>query len=168
MFVVALAGMQAVVKLAEEFVEQVPLGLVVPISGGAAGIVMPAGARGNAQGGQRPDWADGGQPPVFDVPMQHNGFLAAGAGDRGSTGEGLQPAGVSEAGAVVADLGHAVALPGAGRNFPVAFPGLKSGLTSLFLPEAGVNCSFVPPQPSGSRNSKDGPARLPVGRQLSI
>jgi len=45
MFVVALAGLQAVVKLAEEFVEQMPLGLVVPLSGGAAGVVVAAGAR---------------------------------------------------------------------------------------------------------------------------
>jgi hypothetical protein len=32
-FVVELAGLQAVVKLAEEFVEQVSLGLAVPVSG---------------------------------------------------------------------------------------------------------------------------------------
>ena len=51
MFVVGLAGLQAVVKLAEEFVEQVPLGLVVPVSGGAAGVVVSAGARGVAQRG---------------------------------------------------------------------------------------------------------------------
>lgn len=42
MFVVELAGVQAVVQLAEEFVEQVPLGLVVPVSGGAAGIEVAA------------------------------------------------------------------------------------------------------------------------------
>ena len=30
MFVVELAGVQAVVELAEEFVEQVPLGLMIP------------------------------------------------------------------------------------------------------------------------------------------
>jgi hypothetical protein len=41
-FVVELAGLQAVVKLAEEFVEQVSLGLVVPVSGGAAGVVVAA------------------------------------------------------------------------------------------------------------------------------
>ena len=49
MFVVELAGLQAVVKLAEKSVEQVPLGLVVPVSGGTAGIVVSAGARGVAQ-----------------------------------------------------------------------------------------------------------------------
>lgn len=34
------AGVQAVVELAKESVEQVPVGLVVPVSGGAAGIVV--------------------------------------------------------------------------------------------------------------------------------
>ena len=43
MFVVGLAGMQAVVQLAEKFVEQVPLGLAVPVSGTAAGIEVAAG-----------------------------------------------------------------------------------------------------------------------------
>jgi hypothetical protein len=39
-FVVVLAGLQAVVELAEEPVEQVSLGLVFPISGGAANVVV--------------------------------------------------------------------------------------------------------------------------------
>lgn len=38
MFVVETAGLQAVVELAEELVEQVALGLVVPVAGCAAGI----------------------------------------------------------------------------------------------------------------------------------
>jgi hypothetical protein len=38
------------------------------------------------------------------VAVQHNGFLAAGAGDLGRSGEGFESAGVSEAGAVVAEL----------------------------------------------------------------
>ena len=112
MFVVELAGLQAVVQLAEEFVEQVSLGLAVPVSGGAAGVEVAAGAGRGAQRRQRPHRADGGQAPVFDMPMQHNGFLAAGAGDRGGSGEGFQPAGIGEAGAVVADLGQ---YPGAGQ-----------------------------------------------------
>ena len=58
MFVVVLAGLQAVVELAEELVEQVPLGLVVPVSGGAAGVEVAAGSRGGTQRGQRPDRAD--------------------------------------------------------------------------------------------------------------
>ena len=69
MFVVELAGLQAVVKLAEELVEQVSLGLVVPVSGGAAGAVVAARARRRAQRSQRPDRADGGQPLVFDMPV---------------------------------------------------------------------------------------------------
>ena len=106
MFVVELAGLQAVVKLAEEFVEQVSLGLVVPVSGGAAGVVVATRARRGAQRCQSPDRADGGQAPVLDMPVQHNGFLAAGAGDRGGSGEGFEPAGVSEASPVIADLGQ--------------------------------------------------------------
>ena len=117
MFVVELAGVQAVVKLAEEFVEQVALGLAVPVSGGAAGIEVAAGAWGTAQRGQRPDRADRGEALVFDMPMQDNGFLAAGPGDGGGSGEGFEPAGVSEAGAVITDLGEH---PGAGQ---VASPG---------------------------------------------
>ena len=112
MFVVGLAGLQSVVQLAEEFVEQVSLGLAVPVSGRAAGIEVSAGAGRGAQRRQRPDRADGGQAPVFDMPMQHNGFLAAGAGDRRGSGEGFQPAGIGEAGAVVADLGQH---PGTGQ-----------------------------------------------------
>jgi hypothetical protein len=64
-FVVELAGLQAVVKLAEEFVEQVSLGLAVPVSGGAAGIEVAAGTRGAVQRCQHPDRADRGQAPVL-------------------------------------------------------------------------------------------------------
>ena len=73
-FVVELAGLQAVVKLAEEFVEQVSLGLVVPVSGGAAGIVVAAGSGRGAQRSQRPDRADGSQAPVLDMTVQAQRF----------------------------------------------------------------------------------------------
>ncbi|MDR3660344.1 MAG: hypothetical protein P4L86_08080 [Mycobacterium sp.] len=45
MFVLGLAGLQAVVELAEELVERVSLGLVVPVAGGAAGVEVAAGTR---------------------------------------------------------------------------------------------------------------------------
>ena len=102
MFVVEVAGLEAVVQLAEEFVEQVSLGLAVPVSGGAAGVVVAARTWGVAHGGQRADRADRGQAAVLDVAVQHHGFLAAGGGDRGGSGAGLQTAGVGETGAVVA------------------------------------------------------------------
>jgi hypothetical protein len=105
-FGVGLAGVQAVVKLAEEFVEQVALGLAVPVFGRAAGIEVATGTGRAAQRGQCPNGADRGEPLVFDMPSCHHGFLVAGAGDRGRCGEGFQPAGVGEAGAVVADLGQ--------------------------------------------------------------
>jgi len=60
-FVVAQAGVKAVVKLTEEFVEQVSLGLLVPVSGGAAGVVVTACSRRGAQRSQGPDRADSGQ-----------------------------------------------------------------------------------------------------------
>jgi hypothetical protein len=112
-FVVGLAGLQAVMQLAEEFVEQVSLGVVVTVSGGAAGIEVAATAGGGAQRSQRPDRADGGQAPVFDMAVQHNGFLAASAGDGGRAGEGLEPAGVGQAGAVITDPGQH---PGTGQH----------------------------------------------------
>ena len=91
MFVVELAGLQAVVELVEELVEQVPLGLVVPVSGGAAGVEVAARAGGGAQRAQSPDRADGCQAAVFDVSVQHHGFLAAGAGDRRGPAKALSP-----------------------------------------------------------------------------
>ena len=68
MFVVSPTGAQTMLELAEEFVERMPLGLVVPISCGAT-------AGRGAQRGQCPDRAHGGQPPVFDMAVQHNGLL---------------------------------------------------------------------------------------------
>jgi hypothetical protein len=71
-FVVELAGLQAVVQLAEEFVEQVSLGLAVPVSGGAAGIEVAPGARRGAQRCQCPERADGGQPAVAGSRCHHS------------------------------------------------------------------------------------------------
>lgn len=76
----------------EEFVEQVSLGLVVPVSGSAAGVVVAACPWRGAQRSQGPDRADGGQPPVRDMPVQDNGFLAAGASDWCRSGKRLQAA----------------------------------------------------------------------------
>lgn len=42
--VVVLPGLEAVVELAEKFVEQVALGLVVPVPGGVARVEVSAGA----------------------------------------------------------------------------------------------------------------------------
>ena len=61
--------------------EQVPLGLVVPVPGGAAGIVVSACGQEVAQGAQGLDRADRDETTIFDTPVKHNGFLAAGAGD---------------------------------------------------------------------------------------
>src|SRR5258708_25844292 len=97
-FIEKAVGLQAVVQVAEEFVEQVPLGLMVPVAGGEAGVEVSARSRRCAQRAECPDRADGGEALVFDVPMQHNGFLATGAGDGRRPGVGLESAGVGEAG----------------------------------------------------------------------
>ena len=132
MFVVGLAGLQAVVELAEELVEQVSLGLAVPVSSGAAGIEVAAGTWGAAQRCQRPDRPDRGQAPIFDMPMCHNGFLPAGTGDRGRSGESFQPAGIGETGAVIADLGEH---PGAGERAEPWDAGDDPGVWVLVKPK---------------------------------
>ena len=113
MFVEDLSCLEAVVELPEELVEQVPLGLVVPVSGGAARIEVSPCAGTGAQRTDRPGVPDRGQAPVLDMPVHHDDFSTAGAGDRGGAGVGLQSAGVGEAGAVVSDLGEH---PGAGQQ----------------------------------------------------
>jgi hypothetical protein len=105
MFVVELVGLQAVVKMADELVEPVRLGLVVPVSGGAAGVVVAAGSW-RGQRSQCPDRADRGESPAVDMAVQHNGFLAACAADWCRSGEGFEPSGVGEASSIVADLGR--------------------------------------------------------------
>src|ERR1700760_2523085 len=105
MFVVELAGVQAVVELAEELVEQVALSLVVPVSGSAAGIEVAAGSRGGTQRCQCPDRADSVKAPVFDMAVQDNGFLAAGPGDRGRSGDPFEAAGAGHTGRGVTGLG---------------------------------------------------------------
>lgn len=77
-FVEEFAGGKAVVELAEESVEQVSLGLVVPVSAGAASVEMSSGAGGRLQGAERPDRSRCCQSPVLDVPVQDEGFLPAG------------------------------------------------------------------------------------------
>lgn len=91
MFVVELAGLQAVVKLAEEPIEQVSLGLAVPVSGGAAGVVVAAGTGRAAQGGHCPDGADRGEPLVVGMPVQYNSFLVAGTVDGAEPAKALSP-----------------------------------------------------------------------------
>jgi hypothetical protein len=66
---VVLARVQAVVELAEELVEQVSLGLVVPVSGDTAVNEASPGAGRGAQRSECPDRADGREAPVLDVPV---------------------------------------------------------------------------------------------------
>ena len=66
-FVVAGAGLQAVVQLSEELVEQVSLGLPVPIPALSASLEMSFGAGRGAQCGQCPDGACGCETIVLDA-----------------------------------------------------------------------------------------------------
>jgi hypothetical protein len=169
--VVEAAGLQAVVELAEEFVEQVPLGLVVPVAGRAAGIEVSARSRRCAQRAECPDRADGGQALVFDVPMQHNGFLAAGAGDGRRPGVGLKTAGVGEADGVVPDLGEH---PGAGQLPQTGEAGddLCAGCRSKWSIAASVRASAARHAASSCPSSAVSwipiahTAWLPVGRRI--
>lgn len=111
--VVELAGVQAAMQLAEKFVEQVSLWLVLPVFGGAAGIEVAAGPWGGAQRCQGPDPADTVEASVLDMAMHYYGFLASGTGARHGSGERPQTAGVDDTGTVVSDLCEH---PGTGRH----------------------------------------------------
>jgi hypothetical protein len=104
--VIEPTGLEAVVELAEELVEQVSLGLVVPVAFGAAGVEVAACAGRGPQRRQCPDRADRGQSFVFDVSVQDDFFAAAGAGDRGGPGVGFEAARVAETCSVVSDFGE--------------------------------------------------------------
>lgn len=105
-FVVGLSGLQAVVELSEEFVEQVPFGFLEPVAFGSACLVVsPRFGRG-FQRCHRPDRTCGGEATVFDARVRDDGFLAAGAVDRCGSREGFQSAGVVEFGSVVTNLGE--------------------------------------------------------------
>lgn len=62
-----LAGLQAVVELAEHFVEQVTQGGGVPVAVVAAAAVVPAGGAGVDGSVGGPDPTDGGEPVVLDA-----------------------------------------------------------------------------------------------------
>ena len=111
MFVVVLAGLKAVVKLAEELVEQVSLGLVVPVSGGAAGVVVAAGARRGAQRSQAQIGPTAARRRFLICRCSTTVFLPL-VRVIGADGEGFEAAGVSEAGAVIA----------ISANMPQGFP----------------------------------------------
>jgi hypothetical protein len=75
-FVVGLAGVEAVVQAADESVEQVALGGGgVSVAGGSAWVVVGSGAGRGGQGGERPDLADSGQALVLDPAVHHGQLL---------------------------------------------------------------------------------------------
>lgn len=112
MFVVETAGLEAVVELTEEFVERASLCMLVPVTRGAASVEVVSRSGRSPERPHGPDGADNGQAPVFDLAVQDHRFLAAGPGGGCGPGEGLQPAGIGEALAVVPGLAE----PGAGQR----------------------------------------------------
>ena len=104
--------LQAVVELAEEFVEQVSGSCGVPVAMVAALSIVLACPLMGGGGGECPHPADIGQPVVLDLPVGDADGPPGGAGDRGGSGVGLQRTGVGEPGVVIADLS---AEPGTGR-----------------------------------------------------
>src|SRR5271166_314769 len=112
MFVEQLSGLQAVVDLAEEFVEQVADGGAVAVAVFSPAPVVLTGRGAVGGRGEGPDPAGGGESVVFDVAVGDADGASGGPDDGRGSGVGLQCAHVGESGAVVADLGEH---PGAGR-----------------------------------------------------
>jgi hypothetical protein len=124
-FVVTGAGTEAMVQLPEKLVEQVSLGLLVPVSAFLSALEIPFGSGRGFQSYHRPDRAAAGQTAVFDPPVRVHGLLAAGAGDEGGPSESLQPTGVTELSSVVADFGQ---YPGADQGADSGEAGDHSGI----------------------------------------
>jgi hypothetical protein len=103
-FVEVLPGLEAVVDLAQEAVEQIPLGGRVPVSCATSTSVVLVGSFEALQGREGPEESCCHEPVVLDEPPAHVGLLPGGAGDRRRAGVGLQRPCIGEAGTVIADL----------------------------------------------------------------
>jgi hypothetical protein len=104
--VVGLAGLRAVVELAEHAVVEVTQGGGVTVAAFAACQIVIAGGSLAADGSERPDESDGGEAVVFHLPMGDADAAPGGLGDRRGPGERLQRSGVGEWCSVVADFGE--------------------------------------------------------------
>ena len=91
-------------ELAEEAVEEVPLGCCMPVAGCAAALVVGSGAWGSGQGGQRPHVSGGAEPVILDESAADEFLLSRGSGDGRGAGVRLQGPGVGEAGFIVSDF----------------------------------------------------------------
>ena len=76
------------------------------ITGGPAAVIVGAGTSGEAERGEAPEVADGGQALVLHPPMEHDATLATGASDRRRAHMGLECPRIGEASAMIADLGQ--------------------------------------------------------------
>ena len=105
-WVVGLAGLQAVVELAEHAVVEVAQGCGVAVAVVAACQVVSAGGSFAAGRDERPDESDGGKSVVLHVPVSDADAAPRGFGDGRRPGERLQCSGVGESCSVVADFGE--------------------------------------------------------------
>lgn len=97
-----LLGLEAVVELAEEAVQQVPLCGGMPVAMLTSASVVRVGSGGGGEGGEGPEEAGVDQAVVLDEPAADETLLARGPGDGGGSGVRLQRPGVGEPCAVVA------------------------------------------------------------------
>jgi hypothetical protein len=103
-FLVGLAGLQAVEQAAKGSVEQIAECGGMPVTAVFAPVVVSAGARGCGDGSERPHVSDGGYPLVLHPAAGDMDAASAGAGDGCRAGVCLQRSSVREPGAVIAEF----------------------------------------------------------------
>src|ERR1700752_875457 len=106
MSVEELPGLQAVVELTDHAVEQVPLGLGVPVAPFTPSPVVGVGSGRGPERGEGPEEARRDESVVLDEAASDVVLLAGSTGDRCGACIGLQGAGVGEAVTVISDLGQ--------------------------------------------------------------
>src|SRR5689334_11987390 len=84
--VVEAAGLEASVQDADEPVSQPPQGVVMTSSAGPELVIVGAGARGGAQGGEGPGAERVDEPVVVDEPGRDDLLLPRRAGDGAGAG----------------------------------------------------------------------------------
>lgn len=114
--VVVLSGLQAVVKLAEHPVEQVPHGRGVAVSDAAAPVIVASGSGGAGKRGEGPDEAGCRQSIVFHPAVGDHDAASGCACDRRRARKRLESAGIGEPVAIVTDLGQHPGPGGVGQS----------------------------------------------------
>src|SRR4051794_9887890 len=99
-------GLEAVVQLAEELVEQIALSADMPVAATSSCLVVHSAGEIVLDCGTHPDVACGCDPVVFGAPIGNVVTLAGGSGDRCRAGIRLEGTGVRETVGVVAHFGQ--------------------------------------------------------------